>query len=266
MSNQYKLSIKIDNKTPIELNQLTASLNALANQYDSFLKKSNDFDYKKHERKLYISKLESGSVYAELVPYVVPLLTHMNSIIQFGQYLKTCYDYFLNKENKNEYLLDKKDYLALSNIIEPTANDNNGNIAINIIKGDNNNIHQSVININTLESNAIQNAISKHNNIEDTSTLYTKELMYWANANFLKNHKQTTGKVIIEKINKKPKKVIFVNADDEKYTMSSNDTFPNIDWQNLCYVVDVEVSYIEEEPQLYKVLKLYNEETYNPND
>lgn len=45
MSKEYKLSIKIDNNKPIELNQLTMSLNALSNQYDS-LKKSDNFDYK----------------------------------------------------------------------------------------------------------------------------------------------------------------------------------------------------------------------------
>jgi hypothetical protein len=48
--------------------------------------------------------------------------------------------------------------------------------------------------------------------------------------------------------------------------MSSNDKFPTVNWQDLCYVVDVEVSYIEGEPQLYKILKLYKEETYNLND
>jgi hypothetical protein len=52
MNEDIKLSIKIENNNPIELNQLTLSLNALACQYDIFLKKSKEFDYAKSQRKL----------------------------------------------------------------------------------------------------------------------------------------------------------------------------------------------------------------------
>lgn len=154
-----RLSIKIDNKNPLELNQLTVSLNALACQYDSFLRKSKTFDYHKSQRKLYISKLESGSLYAELLPVVMPLLTDFNSIVAFGYYLKDWYNYFLGEGDKPDEELTKADCADLSKIVSQTANDNGSNLDINI-RGNDNVIN--VINISSIPANAIQNGISKY--------------------------------------------------------------------------------------------------------
>lgn len=265
MNSLIKLSIKIENKKPIELNQLTLSLNALACQYDSFLRKSNDFDYHKLERKLYISKLEGGSLYAELVPAVIPLLNEFNTILTFGSYLKSCYEYFLGIKSVLDYKLTKTDCNELAEIINQTAGDMGSKLKLEV----NGNINQiNIINYNSIEASAAQNGIRKHlERAEDIPRNYSKELMYWANASFLKaqsNNKPLGDKVIIEKIDKKPKKVIFVNSEDKTAAMSPNSAFPGKAWQDLSYIVDVEVSYIEDTPQEYKITKLYKEETFDP--
>jgi hypothetical protein len=262
MSNDVKLSIKIENSNPIELNQLTLSLNALARQYDSFLRKSDEFDYHKTERKLYISKLESGCIYAELVPAIVPLLSDMNSIFSFGSYLKNIYDFFLGKQEKINHTITKSDCDDFSEIVAQTANDSGSSIHMDI-KGNNNIVLCPIITVNSLDSNAIQNKIRKYvEGIDEQPKTYAKELMYWSNAAFVKQ--KTTDKVVIEKIDKKPKKVIFLNDHEKSVATSYNSKFPNKQWQDLAYIVDVEVSYIQDSAKEYKITKLYKEEIFDP--
>jgi hypothetical protein len=207
--NEVKLTIKLNNKQPIELNQLTASLNALGNQYDNFLKRSDFFDYNKNQRKLYISKLESGSIYAELIPVVMETINQVNSIIEFSSYLKNCYDFFLGITKESKHILTKKDFIELSDIINSTANDHGSNLVIDV-KGNNNKIINNIITIDSTKANAIQNGLNKklEGLTEDQPKQYFKVLMYWASANFNEKHTSNSGKVIIPEIDQKPKKVI----------------------------------------------------------
>lgn len=265
MNRQIKLSIKLENKNPIELNQLILSLNAIASQYDSFLRKSKVFDYHKSQRKFYISKIESGSLYAELLPAVVPLLTEFNSIIEFGSYLKDCYDYFLGKKETLDYELTKNDCNELSEIVGISANDNGSKLNLTV-NGDNNNVNVNIVDLSSLTSNALENSIRKYSELMDEQLprKFTKELMYWANASFMKD--KVNDKVIIESIDKKPKKVVFENDEDKMIATTHCDKFPGKNWQDLAYIADVTVSYIQDIPKEYKITKLYKEETFDPSD
>ncbi len=260
-----RLTIKFSNNEPIELNQLTASLNALGNQYDNFLKKSDKFDYDKKQRKLYISKLESGSIYAELMPVIAETINQANSVIEFGTYLTDCYNYFLGTIKENKYKFSKKDLTELADIINPTANDHGGQIIIDV-KGDNNHI-VNIINIDSTKANAIQNSLNKNSvELEEKPRYHSKVLMSWASAIFNEKHDNNSGKVIIEAIDKKPRKVVFESERDRIFATSSNSIFSNKNWQDLGYMVDVEVAYISDKPVLYKVIKLYPEDTFDPQE
>ncbi|MDR0942494.1 MAG: hypothetical protein LBM19_02680 [Holosporales bacterium] len=86
--------------------------------------------------------------------------------------------------------------------------------------------------------------------------------MYWASASFIAKNKRISNKVIIENIDKSPKNVTFINEEDEKIAKSYNGKFKK-DWQDLNYIVDVEVLYIQGVPKTYKILKLYVDEIYD---
>jgi hypothetical protein len=77
LTSENILSVKIENKNQIELNQLASSLNALSAQYDSFLRKSNT-DYTKNDRKLYISELKQGSIIIELFSSIAARASDFN--------------------------------------------------------------------------------------------------------------------------------------------------------------------------------------------
>jgi hypothetical protein len=55
-----------------------------------------------------------------------------------------------------------------------------------------------------------------------------------------------------------------VNDEDKIAATTHNRKFPMKNWQDLGYIVDVEVMYIQDIPRKYKILKLYNDETFDP--
>jgi hypothetical protein len=260
MDNSIKLNLKIENKKPVELNTLTLSLNALSRQYDRYVKQEYS-DYTKNERKLYVTKIESGCVFIELVPAIMPLLNDMNAIVGFGNFLKYSFEYFLGIREEKKYKYTKKDCSDLSEFLNQTAQDNGSNLKIDLtINGDNNN----VVLLDSIKANAAQNKLAEEQKKleEETPKLYIKQVMYWASASFYKNQK-FNDRIIIESINEKPRKVFF-SPDNLKNEIMNNDNKFNKNWQDLAYVVDVEVNRIMDTISSYKITKWYKDDTYNP--
>ena len=80
---EAKLTIHIENKSPIELIDFTESFEALGNEYYKFLSENENFKLKK-ETKLYVKEIKSGSiitVLSDLVPAVIPFAENANSVI-----------------------------------------------------------------------------------------------------------------------------------------------------------------------------------------
>ena len=100
MTSEIKLSIKICNVKPVELNQLTSSLNALAKEYDLFCNKQ--LSLAKNERRLEIVKLEleKGSLLVELIPAAMPTTREINPVLAFTQYLVETLDFFTGKSER----------------------------------------------------------------------------------------------------------------------------------------------------------------------
>ncbi|QED23920.1 hypothetical protein [Candidatus Deianiraea vastatrix] len=241
---------------------LSNSLNALGSQYDIYLNKKSKNDYKKHERKLLIKEVKSGSIIIDLVGMVMPLITEINSIIEFGEYLKTSFNFFLNK-GKSDYQYSKKDCQDIRSIVDATAKDgNNAKVNINVY-GYNNTIHAPIYNITNTDANAIQATTKRYEEesieIEEQS-IFQKELMYWADASFNKRkQEQNAGKVIIEKLDKRPRKVVFLNQEDELCAKMRHNKFPNTEWQDLLRRVDLEVVKIQDVIKEYRITKLYDD-------
>jgi hypothetical protein len=262
MPYENKLSVKIENKHQIELNQLASSLNALSAQYDSFLRKTG-IDYTKNDRKLCVSELKQGSIIIELISSIAVASDNFNAIFGFFEYLRASFDWILGKTNQ-AFKYSKRDFEQLSEFVDLAARDNGASIAVHVVNSNNvvNNFY-----IDHLQANAAQNIAAQkvEDMTEEKPKIFSKELMYWANANFVDSKNKTTNKIIVEKIDKKPRIAVFVNEDDEIKAKSYDSRFPQKNWQNLVYVVDIEVLYIQEVPKAYRILKLYKDETFDPD-
>jgi hypothetical protein len=264
---QIKLSIKINNKKPIELNELTSSLNALAREYDLYC--NTELNLPKEERKLEIIKLEEGCIYMELLPIITPLIQEMNSVFCFGKYIIETLDYFTGKAtSKPNSNFKKKNCDNVNTFLDQTANDNGSNTIINVVGNNNTTIIMGKT-IDSLESNAAQNSIAKYKTLllEEESGVSHKQAFYWEAASFsnIKNIKSNSDKGIIEKLDKKPHKVIFENDIDKDGITQFNQKYRK-DWQNLIYIVDVEAIKVQDVIRTYKILKVYTEDTIDPDD
>ena len=255
------LQFEIKNDRLVDLNVLANSLNALSSQYDIFLKKSKDV-CKKHERKLLIKNVRSGSIIIDLFGYATPLFDEMNTICEFGSYLKCTFDYFLGKDAKPTHDYTKKDCQDIRDIVDITARDGN-NAVINFnVYGDNNTTIVHVGSLSHTDANALQTTTKRYEEESLTleeQTVFQRELMYWSDASFNSKYDKKAGKVIIENIDRKPKKVIFLNPQEESIAKAGHSSHPNTEWQDLLRRVDIEVIKIQDKIIEYRILKLYDD-------
>ena len=263
------LRIHIENKQPVQLDDLTNSLQALQREYKTFYKENSDkLGIEKQDIKLYINKVKEGSIIIDLMVASMPLIANCNAVIQFGSYLKDAVEYFVAKKFNDNKKYKKSTAKNIKDFIEVNAKDVEGSV----IKAEQvhiENHNETIINnffvFANQETNALQNKLSKYeeecekNEEEQDITTFSKVMMYWDVANF--NNEKAINKVIIEKIDKKSHRVVFLNENDKKQTMSNNVNYPDNAWQDLVYFVDIEVEKIQDKIQCYKVLKVYFEDT-----
>ncbi len=253
MSEEMKLSVEIKNIQPIELSDLTQSLNSLADEYRRFIERS-DVVVDPDQVKLYVKEIKTGSVLAELAalaPLALPLINYSATVLKYAEHLKMVYDYLVGNQPHVPRLLERQTLQNLSNIVEPVAKDKGAQLNIGAL-----NLNGNVVvnfNYSSLEANAIQNSARKE--IEklkepDTGT-HSKVLMYLYQARDDMTSK-TGDKSIIESIYKGPVKTIFIDENIKSKILRDE---PNP--FNKAFIVDVFVETIRGVPKLYKVIELY---------
>lgn len=258
-----RLVIKIENKQPIELFDLTKSLVSLATQFDTYVDK-NAYCKENKEAKLFVKEIKSGSVILELVEYatigMIPFMENTNTIIGFAQYCKNAINYFLKNEGEKPDLTST-DFKEFSSILNPVAKDNGSQFNLSTTINGNVELH---LNLNSTETNALQNLfkkeIEKLKVPEQLDEIQSSVLLTWFQArNDLKS--KIGNKGVIEELSKKPLNITFEN-DELKETMLHGDLNPF----NTAYVVDVKIQTVQEKPAAYKVVKLHEYFEINENE
>jgi hypothetical protein len=250
---EAKLTVTIENKKPVELTDFTESFRSLADQYNKFLAEADHFRLY-NESKLYIKVIKPGSIITELVdniPLMVEFVEHGNAILEFSGFLKAGFDYFLGKSETKPKDFDAKDCSNLSNILKPVAKDNGSNITFDgtwNISGE-----TVIINVNSQEANAIQNAIEREKQAlkEPSRNIQTKVLFYWDSAKY-NDKSKSKDRGYIDSISTKPLKVSF---DEPAIKMQLIDTDGNP--FHYKFIVDVEVMTVMNVPDVYRILKLH---------
>lgn len=257
-----KLRITIKNSEPVGLNDLTDSLTGLANQYYDFI--AND---SKGQGKgvLYVSEIRKGSMIFDLVSEVLPYISLFAATVTpleawVDQFIKTI-DWLRNKGEKPALDIDKKALKDIKNTFSPIAKDNASLMMLNL-EGCN---IQNVYSLSYTSEDAkkiTSNAEMELKVLEKNEKhIYTNRLMVWDQSKF--NLKATTGdKGLIESIYDKPVKIIFKNEDDKAYMYNAGKDFDGVPWQDLGFIIDVEVQYLNGLPKVYNVLNVHKAETF----
>ncbi len=262
-----QLDVKLEYSQPVELADLTLSLQGLARSYKRYATQ-HDIDVG-DAVKLYVREIKSGSVIVDLVndtlahavaagPVIagmaLPELTSKAKLLlDFAKFVKGTYDFFRGSAPKPADLTAPH-IRDLSNVLEPVAKDSNGNVSINA--RDNAQVYVQVT-VNQTDANAIQNKAVKEIEIlkAPEQTIHRQVLLYW--------HKATADMVsapsdraIIDAITDKPLRVFFPDGDVlTKATMIAGKSNPF----TAGFLVDVELQTLKGEPYAYKVTHLYEE-------
>lgn len=155
-----KLEIKINNKKPVVLADLTISLLGISQQYQRFIESETNQDYDA-STELYIKEVRTGSIIVELVALampIVPLVWSGGSLSEWTTQAKAVIDWLLGKIDTPPKEVSKQDLKQWNNILEPVAKDSGSQLNFTVSDGG------TVINqffINSQEANAAQNTIQR---------------------------------------------------------------------------------------------------------
>lgn len=249
-----RLVIKIDNKNPVELMDLTKSLVALASQFNTYVAKNGD-SKENREAKLFVKEIKTGSIILDLIEVAtvgaLPFLENVNTIVGFAEYVKSAVTWFLNGDGESPEF-SSKDCSDFSQIVNPVANDRASQL--NVSTTINGNVTNYLM-LSSRDANALQNILKNEikslSAPEEVKDIYDKVVMSWDTAK--SNIKKDVGnKGVIESIAKHPTKVIF-ETDDLKEKVLKGDENP----LKTAYVVDVKVETVKGKIAVYKVVNLH---------
>ena len=249
------LSIEIKNRSQIELWDLTVSFGAFSNEFMHYIQE-HDPEVAASNVRLYIQKIESGSIIAVLqavAPFVLPLMTYTNTVLEFYKHLYQAYRY-LNGADSERPDLNKISYQNLSSIVDPIAKDRGSQLNISA-PGSN-----LYINLTSHDANAIQNA-ARHEMealIVPELGLHEKVVLYWYQARADATSK-AGDRGIIESISPSPVKVICA-TDNIKAQMILDESNPF----TVAYIVDVMVETVRGKPAVYKILSVHDKIPITP--
>lgn len=253
IENEFKLEYIIEYDKPIVVSEFTNALNAISNQYEKFLQ--DKYGSERPEAELYVQEIRKGSIVTTLVEYssiLLPFLGEVNTVFEFGQYIKSTYDYLLTgKKEHTEKGLDVKDLNNFLKVVEPGIHTNN-NIYIQV-KGKNNKIILDPLSANETEARAIRDRIKedkKELSYKDKTIEYKKALFLEQIKRDLESKKGNKG--VIKELNENSLNIIWDN-DDDKHKMLNCDDNPF----KMIFIVDVEIVEVNSETKFYRIMKLH---------
>jgi|TARA_B110001469_G_C9633711_1_gene317340 hypothetical protein len=258
-----RLEIKINNQAPVALQDLSLALLSFNRQFHKFVESETNRETDVGTE-LLIKEVRSGSIIVELVSQaapIVPLLWEGGTLGQWAAVVEGTCKWLLGKAESPPREMSKQDLQEWNKFVEPVAKDNGSQMNINVSNGGKVINHFSV---NSNEAKAIQNQIGRLVDDMDTpeDNIHLRKVMYWYQTKF-DPESDTGNRAIIDDLSKSSLKVIFENNAVKDAMLHSDSKFGK-PWHELAYLVDVEVQTVRGTPKLYKVLRYYPEDTFDP--
>jgi hypothetical protein len=264
----HRLEVVINNTKPVVLTDLTLSLLAVGQQYETFLEHELPENIQVSSA-LLVREVRTGSIIFDLITQAaiptIPLLwMHKDSLAQWCEVATELMKYLTGMLDRPPKTITKHDLNQWHSILEPVAKDGGSQMNFNVNNEGNIIIKQLII--NSADANAAQNRIRKEIGeiVQPTDTLHRKQVMTWFQARFDPGS-QIGNKVMIENISDRPLRVLF-DDDTIRDAMFAQGIKYNIPWHELAYVVDVQIQTIEGKPKVATIMKFYPELTFNPAD
>ncbi|MDA0779925.1 MAG: hypothetical protein O2810_03470 [Bacteroidetes bacterium] len=249
-----RLILKIENKSPIELLDLTKSLVALANNFDRYSSEKGNTK-EDREAKLFVKEIKTGSVIIELIELatasMIPFVENINTVLEFASYFKSAIKFYLNNKGDDPEL-KPTEFREISTILNPVAKDKGSQFNLSTQINGNVNLN---FNLNSNETNAIQNIfereIKKLNLPQPNEEIEERQILtfYQARSDL---QSKVGNKGIIESISRKNLNIVF-DTEELKSEMLHSEINP----LKTAYLVDIRIETINDKPKFYRVLKLH---------
>lgn len=259
--------IFFDGDGPVPLEDMTSSFAALARIY------SHHFDAGGASPKLYVSKLKSGSIEAEIVPLLMVLgaaVPYMDGAIVVRDFTKWIGIHVKSLAQMGESApppaLQKADASDLKEFLKPISGRRGAQLGVTHARFSEKTGDREVVAEYAFEEAAINRAavnLERHREAiedkraEDPPRLHEEFLMVWHQASREpgKEAGRTGDRAIIEAISDKPLTVYFPKqTNDLKRRMTQDEPYPS----RKGYIVDVFVDYVKGAPKLYRVTELHD--------
>jgi hypothetical protein len=248
---QDGMRIEIRNKHPIELADLTRSFQAFAAEYRDHIEMVGDVA-EQDDVRLYITKLESGSIIAEVVamapPFapLMPIVAQTYKLASYGVHLRKIIDYLLGKSEDGSEVSKTSIEHSIA-IVDPIAKDRGSQLNIGTVNG---NVY---VNMSSHDANALQGTARRLLDEMEAPSMgrHNSVVLYFHQA-----RNETTNsagdKAIIEQISTRPVRTKFAN-ENLKREMVFKQENPFLE----AYLVDVVVQTVRGAPKLYTIETLH---------
>jgi hypothetical protein len=250
------LRIHIENSQPVEVADFTKTMNAFGALFASFAQK-NGKSKEEANAKLYVSKIIEGSIDIHLVELatmgIIPFVENSNLILDFAKHIKSIYDYYVKGASfKPE--LTPADLRNVHDMVSVPANDRNGVMSVQVIRGNVDSILYSGCTFNYIEGNGIQNKSDYEQkeirSVSDNGDVYKKQLM---SIYQVRKGEGVGNKAIIDAISSRALALLFDSKVLEDEILRSD-----INPIKSAYYVDVMILTAQGRPAAYKVMALHD--------
>lgn len=256
------LRVHITHSKPVEVSDFVSSLTAINKTYTAFVQKKKNVAADLTKSKLYVEKVEEGSIIVYLKEIVtatiIPFLENINPIFEFASYLKDAYNFFKLGEGTKPKL-DLQECENLSRILDVVASDPKAEMTIGAIDCNNAKIEFNNCSFNFGESNGMQKQLMQEAEaIRETSkadNIYERVLMVIYQVRAKTDTDTSKGnKAIVDEIAKGKKVPIIFDSDELKNKILYSDDNPT----RYAYQVDISVETLNGNPIAYKITALHD--------
>ncbi len=250
------IELTLDLKEPAELYDVVRSFTSLARQFDEYVKAEHpNLD---GEAKIYVKDIRHGSIIADLVPFIQPLIQNMDSALIIDGFVRRYGGLLMRYVRGDRFEAAKKSDLDdFMGQVAAIAKDPDGSLAISSAE-----FHQTQrttrarVVFNTNDARRIEAAASMHRKELEAKAyeVYKNVLLVFWQSNLKESElgKRTGEKAIVEEVTKTPLAVVYdSDLAEERIKHETKDGDRNL--YKLGFYVDCRVERLNGRPVAYRI-------------
>lgn len=259
------LILRIETKTPVELNDFVAAFVGFGNQFERF--HDGDYQAEQGNARFFVREVRAGSIIAELIPYVVysaPVLgavmagvKHANDLAKFVEnYGGRISSYF--RKGGRQPQAGKGEIGDWLRTVEAVAHDADGSLSLAVYE---NGEQRAAFVFDTKQAREAERNLLEHRQELDRTTDadHTRVIMVFTRTNVAhaKAGRRSGELVQIEKIHPKPLPIVYASSlAEERIRHEIADADDNV--YKKAFDVDVNVEMRSDRPIAYRLIAVHN--------